>query len=329
MNKRIALLALVFAVFLYPLIPPSKVLAASLTNVTVTPANTAVSQSTNVTVTFTPNTAITNSTILEFTYDTAFTGGASLVNADIAITGTNISSKTCSGFIAGYFTCTLTTSGSVTTLVTTVIGATNKLTTPSSAGNYSFSVTANIGGGGTTYDAGAGLAYIANENQITITATVPPTIALDLYNSGTNTLKSNPNTCALGVLSFNQVNTCAYDVGVGTNNTTGATLKVQAGGQLTNGSYSFAQATGAAITAGTERYGFYISTNGSKFTPAGSYGTAHQAVPTTVTTFATSTTTSDKATTGDHITVTHAATMSTNTPTGSYTQTVSYFAFTN
>lgn len=327
MRKKFSLL-LALVLVAYPLSGLiDKVSAASLTDITVTPAALTVSTATNVTVTFTPNTAITNGSILEFTYDTTFTGGASLTDSDIAITGTNITSKVCSGFVAGYFTCTLTTSASVTTLVTTVVGGTNKLTTPSSAGNYSWSISANIGGTGSTYDTGAGLAYIAGENQVLIKAVVPPVLALDLYSAGTNTLLSNPNTCNLGVLSINAVNTCAYDVGIGTNDTAGATAKVRAGAGLTNGSHTFTNASGS-ITAGNEAYGFYISTNGTAFTPSGSYGSAYQTVPTTETTFATSSGKSDKTTTAQHFTVTHAATMSSSTDTGNYTQTVFYTAYT-
>jgi len=301
--------------------------AAVLTDVSVTPAALTISTSTNITIVYTPVTAETTGTILEFSYPTTFTGGAALTNTDIAITGTNITSKSCTGFIAGYFRCTLTTTGSVTTAVTTVIGNTNKLTTPGSAGNYSFSVSANIGGTGSTYDTGAGLAYIASENQVQVRAVVPPVLALDLYDAGTTNLMSNPNTCNLGVLSVNAVNTCTYDVGVGTNSSTGAKVRVYAGGQLTNGAVNMTTASGA-ISAGTEAYGFYISTAGSRFSASGSYGSAYQAVPLSETDFATSTQTSDKATVGHHFTVTHGATMGTATATGSYTQTVFYTAYT-
>jgi len=301
--------------------------AAVLTDVSVTPAALTISTSTNITIVYTPVTAETTGTILEFSYPTTFTGGAALTNTDIAITGTNITSKSCTGFIAGYFRCTLTTTGSVTTAVTTVIGNTNKLTTPGSAGNYSFSVSANIGGTGSTYDTGAGLAYIASENQVQVRAVVPPVLALDLYDAGTTNLMSNPNTCNLGVLSVNAVNTCTYDVGVGTNSSTGAKVRVYAGGQLTNGAANMTTASGA-ISAGTEAYGFYISTAGSRFSASGSYGSAYQAVPLSETDFATSTQTSDKATVGHHFTVTHGATMGTATATGSYTQTVFYTAYT-
>lgn len=328
MKKQILSLVAILSLIVYPLVGTINfVSAAALTDITVTPDSLAVSTLVDVTLTFTPNTAITNGSILEFSYSTSFTGGASLVDADIAITGTNITSKVCTGFVAGYFRCTLTTSGSVTTLITTVIGNTNQLTSPSSAGNYSFSVTADIGGTGSTYDSGAGLAYIADENEVIIRAVVPPVLALDLYNAGTNTLMSNPNTCNLGVLSINAVNTCAYNVGVGTNNTAGAKVRVYAGGAFTNGSVNMTNASGA-ISAGTEAYGFYISTNGSRFTPSGSYGSAYQTVPTVETDFATSTQTSDKATTAQHFTVTHGATMGTATATGTYTQTVFYTAYT-
>ncbi len=299
--------------------------AAVLTDVTVVSDSLAVSTAVDVTVTFTPVTAITNNSVIEITYPTTFTGGAALTDGDISISGTNISSKTCTGFIAGYFRCTLTTSGSVTTTVTTVIGDSNQLTTPSSAGNYSWSVSVNVGGSGSTYDTGAGLSYIADENEVEVRAIVPPVLALDLYNSGTTTLMTNPNTCNLGVLSVNSVNTCAYNVGVGTNSSTGATVRVRAGGAFTNGTVNMTNATGT-INAGTEAYGFYISTAGARFSAAGSYGSAYQTVPTTETTLATSTTTSDKATVGHHFTVTHGATM--GTATGTYTQTVFYTAYT-
>jgi hypothetical protein len=266
--------------------------------------------------------------VIEFTYDTAFTGGAALVDADIAISGTNITGKACSGFVAGYFKCTLTTSAGVTTPITTVIGGTHQLTTPSSAGNYSFSLSNWIGGAGTSYDVGAGLAYIAGENQVIISAKVVPVLALDLYNSASVVLMSNPNTCSLGVQSINRVTTCSYDVGVGTNDTTGATLKINGGAAMTNGSYNITNASGAALTAGTEAYGFYISAAGSKFTASGSYATPVQAVPVSETTIATSAAVSDKTVQAQHLTITHSMAISTATATGDYTQTDSYTAYT-
>lgn len=304
-----------------------KVRAANITNITVTPTSTNVSTATNVTITFTPVTAITTGTIMHFSYDPAFTGGAALGDADISITGTNITSKVCSGFAAGYFICTLSNSAPVTTLVTAVIGATNKLTTPASAGNYSFSVTANIGGAGTTYDAGAGLAYIAGGNQILIKSLVVSVLALDLYNAGTTTVMTYPHVCDIGVLSINNVNICSYDIGIGTNNTAGAVLKAQAGGAMTNGSTSLTPASGSVLTAGTEGYGFHISAQGTAFTAQASYATPVQAVPTSATSISQSSGVSNKITLAEHLTIRHSAAISTSTQTGTYTQTVSYTVF--
>lgn len=309
----------------------SPVNAAVLNDVAITLGATTVATSTSVVITFTPVTSTTTGSIIQVTYDqgtgTGFTGGASLTDADVAITGTNITAKACTGFVSGYFKCTITSSAPVTTAVTITLNGTNKLTTPSVAGNYSVSITTDIGGTGSTFDMGAGLSYIANANEIQITALVPPVLALDLYNSGTTVVMTS-RVCALGVLSINAISSCSYDVGIGTNNTTGATLKVIAGGGMTNGVVNLTNATGP-LTAGTEAYGFYISTTGNKFTPAGSYGTASQTVPTgTAAVFADSTAISDKGTLANHITVTHQAAMSTATQTGNYTQTLSYTGFT-
>lgn len=306
--------------------------AAGITNIIVTPVSSNQSTATNVTITFTPTNALTNSTILTYTYDPLFTGGSALTNSDVAITGTNITGKTCGGFINGYFTCSLTTSGSVTTSVTTTIGGTNQLTTPSSAGNYSFSITADIGGLGTTIDSGAGLAYISSiavkENEVQVNAFVPPNLSLEIYQQSTTTKLTDPNTCSLGVLSINTVKTCAYNVSVGTNNSTGASVNVFSDGRLRNGVIDFTDTLGS-ITAGTEAYGFYISAAGTRFTPSGSFGTAFQAVPLSSTNFAASTLTSDLLSISQHMTVTHAASVSSVTQVGNYSHKLTYRAFTN
>jgi hypothetical protein len=124
------------------------------------------------------------------------------------------------------------------------------------------------------------------------------------------------------------VTTCAYDVGVGTNDTTGATLKINGGAAMTNGTQTIANASGAALTAGTEAYGFYISAAGTKFAASGSYATPVQAVPIVETAIATSAAVSDKATQAQHLTITHSMAISTSTATGDYTQTDSYTAYT-
>lgn len=309
-----------------------KIFAAGLTDITITPNADTQSTATDIEITFTPNNPLTNATILTVSYDTLFTDGADLVDTDIAISGTNITGKSCSGFITGYFTCAITTSGSVTTLVTVVIGDANQLTTPAAAGNYPVSVTADVGGLGTTIDSGTGLAYISDnsikENEVLITAFVPSNLSLEIFQPSTNTKLSDPNTCSLGTLSISTVKNCLYDVGVGTNNASGASVVITSDGKLNNGIVDFTDTSGT-ITAGTEAYGFYISTDGIRFTPSGSYGSAYQAVPQTDSAFAASSQTSDLLDTSHHLTVTHAASVSSLTQVGNYTQTIIYKAYTN
>lgn len=310
--------------------------AASLNNISVTPASNAVSTSTNVTVAFSVNTAFTAGTLVTVAYDTAFTGGASLTNADIAVTG---STCTASGFAAGYFllTCGVATTG---TSISIVIGGTNKLTTPATQGNYNFSVVTDIGGTGSTFDSGAGLAYIARENEVEVTAVVAPVIDLELYQQNSSTLLANtapnPNSCALGVLTIATVNSCIYDIGYGTNNSTGMTVRVIADGLLnTAGGADINNVADGTVTAGSEEYGFRVTDNGTgcgTVTVGGTFGSQDNAVPLATTTLFSNDTVCDGSSSANitqRAEVTHRASVSAATQVGSYNQLVTYTAFTN
>lgn len=318
-----------------PFIMASRTIAASLTDVQVALANESVSATDNVTVTFTPNTAITNGTVIEVTYDTLFTGGASLTDADVTVTGTNISGSTETGFANGYFRSTLATTGNVTTPVTIAINGANELTSPASSGNYNFSVTVNIGGSGTTYDYGAGLAYVANDNDVTVSAVVPPVIDMELYQTGTDTELTDPNSCSLGVLSLASVKNCNYDVGFATNNPTGLTIKVNRDAVMNDGSGNdINDVADGTITAGSEEYGFTISDIGAGCSASaqGNYGTQDEPVPAAASNFIVSSAVCNGTTAGQsakRAEVTHKASMDTNTVVGNYDQVVTYTAYTN
>jgi hypothetical protein len=282
------------------------------------------------TVTFTPATAIQNNAVIEVTYDNDFTGGSSLTDADVSVSATNITSTVESDFADGYFKSTLTTSANVTTEVTITIGSTNHLSNPTTEGNYSVSVTVDIDGNATTYDSGAGLAYVADDNDVTVTAVVPPVIDMEIYEQNSSTLT---NTCNLGVLSLNRVNTCVYDVAGATNNGAGMTIKVTSDGALDDsGSHDINAVADGAVTAGAEEYGFQITDDGSSDQwDGGTYETTDSsAVPTTETTFASTSATIDGINTqADRLEVTHKASMATDTVVGSYDQVVTYTAYTN
>lgn len=310
--------------------------AAALNNISVSLVSNAVSTPSNVTLAFTVNTAFTASTIVTVAYDTAFTGGASLTNSDIAVTGATC---TASNFVAGSFrlSCGTASNGAA---ISVVIGATNKLTTPSTQGNYSFSLVADIGGAGTTYDSGAGLAYIARENEVEVTAVVAPVIDLELYQQNSTSLLANtapnPNSCALGVLTIATVNTCIYDIGFGTNNSAGMTVRVIADGLLnTAGGADIDNVADGTVSAGSEEYGFRLTDNGTgcgTVTVGGTYGSQDNAVPTTVATLFSNNTVCDgsaSVNTTQRAEVTHKASVSAATQVGSYNQLVTYTAFTN
>jgi len=308
---------------------PRFAIAASLTTVRVALTNENTSATDNIAVTFTPATPITNASVIEVTYDDDFTGGAALTNADVAVTGTNITSSVESNFSAGYFKSTLTTSAAVTGLVTITIDGTNELTNPATAGNYPWGVAVDIGGVGSTYDYGAGLAYVSNDNDVTVTATVPPTIDMEIYqqNSGTMT-----NACALGILSLAVVKSCIYDIAGATNNASGMTVKITSDGTLNDGGgHDINAVADGSVTAGSEEYGLQITDDGdSDQWDGGTYETGDRSVPTSETTFASTSAPIDGINNiPRRFEVTHKASMATDTWVADYDQLVTYTAFTN
>ena len=319
----------VIAAMVAPLFVGTPVKAASLTDVTVSLSPDTTSTATTMTITFTPNTALSDGAVLEVTYDDSFSGGSSLTDSDVSVTGTNITSSTESDFSDGYFKSTISASANVTTTVTITVGDTNKLTTPANAGNYNVSVTADPDGTGSSYDSGAGLAYVADDNDVTVSAVVPPVIDMEIYEANSST---TTNTCKLGVLSLNKVNSCSYDVAGATNNSAGMTVKVTSDGDLDDGSGNTIDAVSdGTVTAGVEEYGFIITDDGSSDQwDGGSYESSDSAVPTSETTFASTDDTIDGINTqADRLEVTHKASMATDTVVGNYDQVVTYTAYTN
>lgn len=326
---------------------PQTAYAASLTDVTVALTDEAASATDNVVITFTPSTPITTGSVLEISYDEdtagpdGFDGGAALLDADIAVTGTNITASAESGFADGYFLSTITSSAPVTTTVTITIDGANELTNPTASGNFNVSVVANIGGTGTTYDYGAGLAYVDDDNDVLVTAVVPPVIDLELYQTGLDAELVDNNSCDLGVLSINQVKECNYDIGFATNNTTGLTVQVIADDDLNNAGDTelITDVADAAVTAGSEEYGFQITNMGAgcSAAAAGTFDSQDNTVPDVptdtnpvdfiVTTDVCNGTTAAQA--AKRAEVTHRASMDTDTVVGTYDQLVTYTAYTN
>ncbi len=293
---------------------------------------------------FEPASEITqNNSLIQVVYEgSEFTGGENLTTSDITVYCD--ADGLYGGTMTGMTTVTVDTANSGVLILDTGtdsctewihidIHGPNHLTNPASSGNYSFAIVTDIGGAGTSGDMGATLAYVADDNDVEITTVVPPTIDMELYQQGTDTELTDTNTCALGVLSLNQINTCIYDLGTGTNNTTGVSVYMTSDGPLDDGLGNSFDTPIVAVVSGEEGYGFFISEQGgTEYTIAGNYSTPHQAVPASATLIASTSTTGSGTTVGSsvqHLEITHAASMSTSTIVGSYSQVVTYTAYTN
>ncbi len=313
-------------------------------NMRVDLANEATSATDDVEMWFDTPTDITADSLIYLAYDPLFTGGADIGTSDVTVncdddgevggTTTEMTSATVVSSESGYLEIDVNTDTCSDWIQIDIHGGGgNSLTNPSSSGNYSWGVVTDVSGDGVDDDSGATLAYVGDDNDVNITAIVPPTIDMELYQQGTDTELTDTNTCALGVLSLNQVNTCIYDLGTGTNNSTGVSVYMTSDGSLDDGNGNSIGSPTGAVTSGEEEYGFYLSElGGGEYTAAGSYSTQHQSVPTSATLIASTSTTGSGTTVGSssqHLEITHAASMSTSTIVGSYNQVVTYTAYTN
>jgi hypothetical protein len=283
----------------------------------------AVSSTGDITLAYTSTADVTTGGNIKVAFDTAYTGTPTFTINTAAATSTNATS----GSIVTY---TLTPSATVATGAVSIVIA--GLTTPSTAGNYSFTVLSSTG------DYGAVLQYVGDANVVNVTAQVLPILSFVIRN-GADT--ANTNTCDLGNLQITQVSTCDYRLKVATNSNSGYTISVNTSGNLTSGSYNMSNAaagTGgddiSTGTAGTEKYGVVVvpgtSTTSSVVDLANNYEAGTNAVSYVNTSNATLITSAGanspaaSADTANTALVTHKANISTSTSAGFYTQTVTY-----
>ncbi len=307
-------------------------------------ADDSTSATDDVEVWFDTPTNITPDSLIYIIYETVFTGGSSIGTSDVSVycdedglsggTSTGMTSVTVASALNGYLELDVNSDTCSNWIQVDIHGGGgNHLTNPGDPGNYSFGVLTDVGGDGSDDDSGATLAYVGDDNDVNITAIIPPTVDLELYQQGSDLELTDANACTLGVLSINQVNTCVYDLGTGTNNQSGLSVYMTSDGSLDDGNGNNIGSPSGAVTAGEAEYGFYLSDlGGGEYTAAGSYNTQHQAVPTSETLIASTSDTGSGTTVGStaqHLEVTHAASMSTSTVVGSYNQVITYTAYTN
>jgi hypothetical protein len=318
------LLAFTLAVALAPIynIPTH---AAGVTS-NVSPSTNLVSTAGTINLTFTPSVTIPAGGTVTVLFPTGYTGTPAYTLNTVAPTSTTTTTLGATSQTQSV----LVVAGSLTSgsLVTVAITG---MTTPSTAGNYSFLFSSSAG------DFGGVLQYIGSANVVNVTAFVPLNLSLVIRDSGDT---ANTNTCAMGTLSTSSVGSCSYRLKIGTNATSGYTVNVTTSGNFTNGTYNMtnavAGATGTAIAAGTETYGVKatagaLTSNASGITLATVYGTGASNVVSYVNTssalLATATSPNAPATSADTtntILINHKAAIAADTRGGLYTQTATY-----
>ena len=219
---------------------------------------------------------------------------------------------------------TATTVGSGAATVTCLIGdgGSNNPNNPVSADGYSVAVV-------TTNDSGAGIVYVGNANDITVTAQTLPNLSLTVDNPDGSacTTSSGLTGCDLGVVLTSVVNTGNYDVNVGTNATNGATLRVQQDQDMTSGGDTISPVVeNTTVTAGMEAYGIAVAADAS-WTETGDFTDDDTPLPSSATTVVTNAAPIDS--TGDDVTITHRIAVGSSTVAGNYTQVTTWTATAN
>ncbi len=220
-------------------------------------------------------------------------------------------------------TFTYTFTAATTTAVTNGVEFCFAATTPAANGNYSVSISDT-----NDNDNSAALIYVgttaaADTNDVTITATVPVVLSLTIRNASTT---ANTNSCALGVLNPASVNTCAYRIAAGTNGSAGMSVQAVADALLNSGGNDINNVADGTVTAGSEEHGVTL-TAGTGWTLTAPFNAGDDPITTTQQEIQDRATIVDDSNTANWTTVTHRASITSATPTGSYDQIVTYRAY--
>lgn len=336
---RVSRLGLTFFVLFsllteWVLLPHTAVRAAGIDNVAAAFSDSeAVGAETRVVVTFTPTTSIASGYIK--IYLGPATGGVEFTDGDADQSGTDIAcTQTGATFSGGAFAAASATvpmlysinvaSGGDTSAVSCTLGsgAADGPNLPATADGYSIAVVTNA-------DSGAGIGYVGNANDVTVSATALPnlTLTIDGADGSICTTTSGVTSCNLGVVTTAAVNSGNYDVNVGTNATSGATMKIAEDGDLRNGADTIDDvAEEGAVSAGAEEYGIAVTSDAS-WTEAGNFTDDDTPIPAGPANVAS--TSGPIASTGDDVTITHKVAVSSTTKALTYTHIVTWTATAN
>ncbi len=186
-------------------------------------------------------------------------------------------------------------------------------------------------------DYGSALIYVGDDNDVTVTGEVQPTLSFAIRNS---TDTSDTNACDLGVLDISSVSTCEYRLKPATNASSGYTVQIDSDGDLRrSGSGDVADSEDIdpvtennTVGAGTEDYGIAFnggSATGGNITESGDFNDDDTPIPisskTNLYTSDGPNSPSSPDTTNTAL-VTHRAAIDNSTNTGNYSHTISYYA---
>ena len=295
---------------------------------TITPQVANVSTAGSISFAYTTTSTMAIGSRIFLTFPNTYTGTLSTANTTV---NTVAPSTLTNSVGASTTTATITLANSVTSgSVLTV--AMSSLTTPATAGNYTFVFTSSVG------DLGGNFQYVGQANVVNVTASVPVSLSFVIRDSGDTT---NTNVCDLGTASTLSISSCSYRLKIATNAKNGYLVSFLNSGAFTDGSYNATDAAvGAAGTtpvAGTENYGVNITPgsitgSGGTMTLATAFGTVAGNIVKYNTTTNTTILTANKpnspaasADTTNTALVTHRLAVSSSTPAGNYTQSVTYF----
>lgn len=333
-QRAIAIISVITLVLAMSYFPAPSANAAGIDNVTVTLSDETLNTASSVTVAFTFGTLINGNTVKIYLGEDT-TGQPWQLNAvttaDISCsdngtgeTYTVNSVTAASASVPMWTQITATTVGAGATAVTCIIGdgTPNPINPATTADGYSIAVV-------TTNDSGAGIAYVGNANDVTVSVTVLPNLSLTIDNSDgvkCSTSGAGVTSCNMGTVLTTGVATGNYDVNVGTNAGSGATLQVAEDGNLRNGSDVITDVVeGNTVTAGTTGYGVATVADGG-WTEQGDFTDDDTPIATGPTTVAT--TAAPVAYTND-ITVTHRAAVDSTVKALTYSHTVTWTATAN
>ena len=339
MFKRLILALIVVSLVVLPYLQlRNNVQAATLTSMSDTMTRLQVSTVANHTIVFTTPTGVALTETITLTFASAF-NTASIIedDVDVADDGTDLTTAVdCTGaenasvaMAADVLTITICAGDggaiAAASVVTVEIGTNatasgtgaNQITNPGSSGSNTIAVA------GTMTDSGSLAVPIMTFDQVTVSATVDPTITSLL----------SASSCALGTLTTAAINTCTYSNTVTTNAASGFTSTIQDDGELrTSGGDNIDDETGDGdIDVGTEEYG--VSSDDttavtiSETDGSGCDGTNPEgatALDGTAQSYATHTGPVDTGDADEVTNLCHAASISPITPAGSYSQIVTH-----